>query len=31
VLGTKDEDAMKLRSTVDGLRAVLAEKDSVSN
>ena len=31
VLATKDDEAIKLRSTVDGLRAVLAEKDSVSN
>ncbi|KAF6260718.1 hypothetical protein COO60DRAFT_1459513 [Scenedesmus sp. NREL 46B-D3] len=30
VLATKDEDGLKLRNTVDGLRAVLAEKDSVS-
>jgi hypothetical protein len=30
VLATKDEEAIKLCNTVDGLRAVLAEKDSVS-
>uniref|UniRef100_A0A383WQ97 Uncharacterized protein n=1 Tax=Tetradesmus obliquus TaxID=3088 RepID=A0A383WQ97_TETOB len=29
VLATKDDEAIKLRNTVDGLRAVLAEKDSL--
>lgn len=30
VLSTKDEEASKLRGTVDALRSLLAEKDDVS-